>query len=115
MAGVALGGRAAPARPGPPGPPPSDYIGQLQAWLARHKEYPSEARRLGQEGTALLHFSIDRSGRVLAARLQRSSGHAVLDREVLAMIRRADPLPPLPPVVDRERLDLVVPVQFLLR
>jgi periplasmic protein TonB len=52
---------------------------------------------------------------VLAAALERGSGHADLDEEVLALIRRADPLPPFPPDLAQDRLELVVPVQFSLR
>jgi hypothetical protein len=34
---------------------------------------------------------------------------------VLALIRRADPLPSFRPAMAQERLELVVPVQFSLR
>lgn len=93
----------------------ADYLARLQAWLERHKEYPSRARQRRQEGTALLQVEMDRDGRVLSYRLENSAGHAALDREVEAMIRRASPLPPLPPEMPQQRLSFVVPVEFRIR
>jgi protein TonB len=93
----------------------ADYAAVLRAWLEKHKEYPRRAQRRRQEGMALLHFVMDRDGRVLDYRIQESSGHALLDREVERMIERAQPLPEMPAEMQQARLELVVPVQFLLR
>ncbi|HBM12475.1 MAG TPA: energy transducer TonB [Rhodospirillaceae bacterium] len=93
----------------------ADYIATLQAWLARHKEYPRSAQKRGQEGTALLYFVIDRNGQVLEHRLRESSGYRVLDKEVMAMIERAQPLPRIPDDMPMQQMELVLPVQFFLR
>jgi len=99
---------------GIPGPTPS-YLAELRAWLERHKQYPRRAQLRHQQGTALLRFTMDRSGRVLSYRVERSSGHSVLDAEVEAMIQRASPLPPLPDDIPGPQLEIVVPVSFRLR
>lgn len=96
------------------GPPP-DYLTTLRAWLERHKQYPRAAQLRRREGTALLRFVIDRDGRVLSHRIERSSGHALLDEAVEAMIARAAPLPAMPAAMREDRLELVVPVSFFLR
>lgn len=93
----------------------ADYMSQLQAWLEKHKEYPRSARLRRIEGAVLLYFAIDREGRLLAYRIERSSGHRLLDKETIAMIKRAQPLPPLPREMARDKLEVVVPVQFALR
>lgn len=93
----------------------ADYMALLQAWLEKHKEYPRRAQLRRQEGTALLYFVMDREGRVITHRLQESSGHRLLDREVEEMIKRAQPLPKMPDHMDQAQLELVVPVQFFLR
>jgi periplasmic protein TonB len=93
----------------------ADYIATLQAWLARHKEYPRSAQKRGQEGTALLYFVIDRNGRVLEHQLRQSSGYRALDKEVMAMIERAQPLPSIPDDMPMQQMELVLPVQFFLR
>lgn len=93
----------------------ADYMALLQAWLEKHKEYPRRAQLRRQEGTALLYFVMDRDGRVITHRLEESSGHRLLDREVEEMIKRAQPLPKMPDHMDQAELELVVPVQFFLR
>ncbi|MGB1220349.1 MAG: energy transducer TonB [Alcanivoracaceae bacterium] len=49
--------------------------------------YPSTSRRRGEEGTVVLAIHIDARGRVTAARVARSSGHARLDRVALEAVR----------------------------
>jgi len=93
----------------------AEYAGRIQALLADHRRYPRRARQLGQQGEARLFFAVDRDGRLVESRIEHSSGHHVLDREVLAMVERAQPLPPIPEPLGRGRLELVVPVQFQLR
>lgn len=92
-----------------------DYMAVLQAWLEKHKEYPRSARLRRMEGTTLLYFVMDREGRVLDFRIQKGSGYDILDHEVEEMIQRAQPLPQMPDSMSQARLELVVPVQFLLR
>jgi len=98
---------------GAPGASP-DYMARLRAWLEKHKRYPRRARLRRQEGTAMLSFVVDREGRVVEYSIRESSGHRILDEEVAAMIERAQPLPGFPDDLQRSRLELVVPVQFLL-
>lgn len=77
--------------------------------------YPAAARENEQEGTAFVTFTMTREGHVLSAALTRSSGRPALDAEAVAMVRRADPLPPPPAEAPGQSLTLVVPVQFSLR
>jgi len=102
------------AAPSPPRVSPS-YEGILLGQLERNKRYPREARVRHQEGVAMLRFTLDRSGKLLAFRLEHSSGHAALDEEVLEMIQRAAPLPPFPPEMTQSTIELVVPLRFSLR
>lgn len=97
-----------------PAPSPN-YLSLIYAHLERHKRYPSSAQRRHQTGTVYLKFTIDKNGHVLMAQIDKSSGVASLDEEVAKMIRRADPLPPLPIEMHQESLSLVVPVVFNLR
>lgn len=92
-----------------------NYYGRLATWLARHKRYPLQARRLGQEGTVKVTFTVSRSGRVIAKRVSQSSGHSLLDREAQAMLERASPLPRIPASLGRDSLTISLPVAFALR
>jgi protein TonB len=83
---------------------------QLVAKLERSKRYPSEAR--GDHGTAQLAFSVDRHGGVHNARIVRSSGSSALGHETLALVQRAQPLPPPPPEVPGAQIPILVPIRY---
>jgi protein TonB len=87
----------------------------LVAQLERNKRYPSEAQSRGEHGVAQLAFTVDRHGGVHNARIMRSSGSSALDRETLAMIARAQPLPPPPPEVPGAHIPIVVPIRYNVR
>ena len=92
-----------------------DYASRLRAWLEAHKTYPKRARMRREEGVVHLHFTMDRAGNVLSARIARTSGHAALDQETLELARRASPLPAPPEDLAGNPLSLTVPVRFSLR
>jgi len=109
-------GRADQAAPaGGLGRPPETYLEALQVHLLAYKRYPRAARRREQEGVVKVRMTVHRDGRVSAITLVESSGHRLLDAETRDMIRRAEPLPPMPEDFGRDRLTLVVPVRFALR
>jgi protein TonB len=62
-----------------------------------------------------VRFTMDRHGRVLAARIERSANAASLDQEGLDLLQRAQPLPALPSDQPGETLELIVPIQFFLK
>lgn len=111
----------------PPAPPPpalasraesgqarQDYIARLLEQLNRFKQYPPAARKAHIQGVVLLHFVMNADGQVMAANIAKSSGRPILDQEALALIWRAEPLPPLPADYPTRTLDAVVPVEFSL-
>jgi protein TonB len=91
------------------------WKGLLVRHLERYKRYPPEAQRARQEGIAYVRFVMARDGRVLVASIERGTGVPSLDREGLDLLRRAEPLPPLPADQPGETMALVVPIQFAMR
>jgi TonB family protein len=75
----------------------ASYRARVLAHLARFKVYPDQARERGITGRAVLAFTLSADGQVTAAALAGSSGAAILDQATLAMVRRAQPFPPMPP------------------
>lgn len=51
-------------------------------------QYPSMARRLGQEGTVVLEVIVSTEGLAKSVRVQESSGHELLDQAALQAISR---------------------------
>jgi periplasmic protein TonB len=88
---------------------------ELVRRLEQYKRYPSEAQARRVEGVVTLNFRVNRNGHVLAREIVRSSGHPELDKEVISMIERAQPLPPFPPSMPQDQLNLTVPIRFSLR
>jgi protein TonB len=93
----------------------ASYNQLVAAHLQRFKQYPSGARAAGDQGTSRLSFTLGRSGQVLGSRLAGSSGYPALDSETLAMIRRAQPFPPMPPELKQASMSFSIPVQFSIR
>ena len=91
------------------------YLARVQDWLLRHLQYPHVARTRAQTGTALLYIELDRTGNVKSSEIRTSSGHDLLDREVLEMVRRAKRLPAIPEHMREERLELLVNIEFVLQ
>jgi protein TonB len=77
--------------------------------LQRELLYPREAIERGLEGEALVLLFLDASGNAVAARLEASSGHSLLDE---AAVRAARTLRALPGSAPR---DVLLPVRFRLR
>ena len=92
-----------------------NWKSRLVASLERSKRYPSAARARAEHGVAQLAFSIDRHGGVHNARIVRSSGSELLDSETLALLQRAQPLPPPPPELAGAEIAIVVPIRYNIR
>ncbi len=89
----------------------TNYRGLVAAHLARYKQYPSDARARGEQGSATVTFGLDGNGVVTSVQLAHGSGTESLDQESLAMVRRASPFP-APPTGHAELF--TVPVGFTI-
>ncbi|MGF7153486.1 protein TonB [Novosphingobium gossypii] len=93
---------------------PDTWHARVLARLNAVKTYPGSARARRQQGTVMVRFTVDRKGQVLGVALHRTSGFALLDREALALPKRASPLPAPPDDVPSNSIELIVPVEFYL-
>jgi protein TonB len=110
---------AAPAAPAPAAapPPPSvisgDWQRSLNAWLQAHKTYPEEAKRRGDEGRAIVRFTVDRDGSVLSVELVSSTGSTLLDAAVEQLLRGAH-LPAFPPAMTEAAVTVSLQIRYSL-
>ncbi len=86
---------------------------ELAAHLDKHKRYPADRSR--QTAEIMVGFVLDRTGHVLSATIARSSGDASFDNAALAMMKRADPVPPPPARVADDGLSFTLPVIFRVK
>jgi TonB family protein len=68
--------------------------------------------RAGREGLVRIRFVLNRAGHIVSAKVEKSSGDAVLDKAALAMVRQADPVPLPPPSITEQQLIVNVPIDF---
>ena len=105
--------RPPPVSPSPPATTPSTttssiVVRQALAQLAEHLLYPVEAVNQGLEGEVLVMLFLDASGNVVAARVERGSGHPILDQAAVAAARRLRALPA------STSMEVLLPVRFRL-
>jgi protein TonB len=87
----------------------------VQQHLQSRKRYPRTAQTRRQEGIAVIRFVLDRHGTLLSAQLERSSGARILDEEAVDLVHRAQPLPPPPPEIANDRIEVTIPIEFMLK
>jgi len=92
-----------------------DYRAIVNAYLARRKSYPVEAKKAHQEGTVAIRFTVDRSGAVSDVRMIRGSGHQILDAATIALLQRVAPLPRMPASVQRDSMPMAVAIEYSLK
>ncbi len=86
--------------------------GYLAQWVARierigNLNYPTEAEVNRIDGRLRLNVRINAQGKVIDARISRSSGERILDEAALRIVRLAEPFAEFPPKL-REKADQIV-------
>ncbi|GEM_PF-4946193 len=83
----------------------------LLAFLSSKKQYPLKAKKLNQEGVCVIVFNVDKFGKVVSAKLTKSSDYPLLDRECNSLASKAVGFDSK--VLGKE-LNVSVPVNFSL-
>jgi periplasmic protein TonB len=86
---------------------------ELAAHFNKYKRYPSD--RDMQQAEVVVSFILDRAGHVLSAKIVKGSGDPSFDAAAMAMLARANPVPPPPPLVADEGLAFTLPVIFQVK
>ncbi|MDE1935843.1 TonB family protein [Bradyrhizobium sp.] len=86
------------------------YNALVVGHLEKFKRYPAAAH--GSSGTVMVRFALNRAGEVISSDISKSSGNSVLDREALAILRRASPFPPFPAAKPGTQASYLWPMHF---
>lgn len=98
-------------------PASADNHEQLAKWgervfdaFASKQRYPRAALDDRLEGTVKIQVTVNGGGHIVGFTINRSSGHELLDSEVINILNRINPLPPLPEGM--ERFVFKIPLRF---
>ncbi len=78
--------------------------------IVKNLSFPATARRMGLTGKIVVAFLLKEDGQIENITVVESSGHDILDNNVVATIRRISPFPK-PPATAR----IVLPITFHLK
>ena len=89
------------------------YYGRIRQIIDSNKSYPLLARQRKIEGSPKVQFTILKNGIVEKISVI-SSGHRILDREERRIIMISSPFPEIPPSMNKNYIDLTIPINFKL-
>ncbi|MCB5188623.1 energy transducer TonB [Methylobacillus caricis] len=90
------------------------YGSMLARAISKYKQYPKIAQMRGWEGEVIVEVQSDGNGNIISSKIQKSSGHKVLDEQALTMVKKASPLPTPPEMLRGKTLNILVPIPFSL-
>ena len=90
----------------------ADYVRQLEDHVEPFKRYPDDANLAAIRGVVKVSFVVDRQGRLLGVKVSQTSGSVSLDQAAVDTLRRAAPMPPIPPALP-DALSVDLPIEFL--
>jgi len=91
------------------------YSTTITKAISKQKRYPRIAQMRGWQGEIIAILEIDGQGNLITSKIDKTSGFKILDKEVIAMIKRASPLPAPPLELQSKVLTINVPISFKLQ
>ena len=90
------------------------YLKKIKKKIESIWSYPRQAFERKKEGTSTVKFSLDKSGKLLASRIIKSSGYDLLDKETMSAIRAAAPYESFPPDINFSKLHILATFHYSL-
>lgn len=89
------------------------YLMDLSKLLSKKKEYPSQARKMRIEGLVKIQFKILPSGQFQNIELIEKS-HELLNKAALSLVQKASPFKAFPSELDKEEINVTLPIAYHL-
>jgi protein TonB len=114
-----------PVAPPPPPPPPKPskdslmkvtraYLMGLSKEFEKRKDYPATARRLKQEGTVRVQFTVARDGAISGAVVAKPCPYSSLNESALAAVLAVSKFDPIPAVLGKNEWKMEIPIKYNL-
>ena len=88
------------------------YKAQLRSKIEENKQYPPMSRRLGQEGTVVVAFTLLKDGHIIDIRLDTPSPFERLNASALEAVKKVRRFLPIPDELGEKKMDFKVPIKF---
>lgn len=92
----------------------NSYLVELRAAIDRNKKYPTASKRLVEEGTATVAFTVLKNGQFQNIRLIKSSGKRRLDKAAVKAVSKTYKFKAFPSKIKKSFIELTVPIKFIL-
>lgn len=92
-----------------------NYLSKIQQKIEKNKHYPKKARRLQQEGTVIVEFSIHTNGSIHSLYLKTKSSYKRLNKAALLTIQQIIQFDPIPKALNKKTLKITIPISFIIK
>lgn len=92
----------------------TSYFLSIKYAVEGDMSYPEDMALKGISGDGIVAFTVEKNGTVSEARIVKSSGYPSFDHEILMALHMASPLNPIPQRLEKDRLFLVWPFDFII-
>ena len=82
------------------------YANVIKGRIAKHWNYPAQAKEYLMEGIVTALFSLSKDGRMTHISILKGSGYEILDQEVIRAITHAAPFPSFPESISVKKLNI---------
>ncbi len=90
----------------------TNYLGSVRSKIEKNKNYPLIARKMGIEGVVGVEFKIFSNGKVELLKIIKSSGAKSLDQAAFEAIKKSEPFPQFPELLNKENLMVNLSIVF---
>jgi len=94
--------------------PLEGYTKIIQKRILDKLTYPPQAKDAGFQGSVTVSVHLSYSGDLLDVGVKNSSGHAILDSNVITVARGIKKFPPFPPSIEKKEIWLDIPIDYRL-
>lgn len=91
-----------------------DYLTKLRAAIDENKSYPRLSKRLKEQGTVFISFTILKTGFFQDIKVLTSSGKKRLDKAALKSLQLTKNFEPFTKEIKKEFLNITIPIVFTL-
>lgn len=88
------------------------YKAQLRSKIEENKYYPPISRRLGQQGTVVVAFTLLKDGHIIDVKVETACPYERLNASALDAVKKVKRFMPIPNELGENRMDFKVPLKF---